>query len=119
MDREREFFTIPTRRGLDLPSLSLRKGAGYRTAAEGLQALLSQTVKEPATTACVGYVRNVVPAPDPHYPHPAPLAHVPVFMTGGPAEPAIPGSWVTLNYASNHLTSRHWWPIVEHQLHQA
>jgi hypothetical protein len=64
-------------------------------------------------------VRNVVPHPDAGYPHPAPLAHVPVFVAGECAEPVADGTWVTLDAVRPDLHVRHWWPIVEHHLRAA
>lgn len=112
----REFFTVPTQRGLDLPSLALGQGSALYTATQGVQELVEQSVASPSPTACVGYVRNVVPVPDLSYPHPVPFAHVPVFTNTAKADPAVHGTWVTLDSAAAELSSRHWWRIVEHQL---
>ncbi|MQW75298.1 hypothetical protein GHK92_05375 [Nocardioides sp. dk4132] len=112
-----EFFCVPTSRGLDLPSLALARGTTSLTAAEGL-ALLATTTHGRADIEhlCVGYVRNVVPHPDPSYPHPTPWAHVPVFEPAGTVEPTCDGTWVSLDTARSELSVRHWWPIVEHRL---
>jgi hypothetical protein len=61
-------------------------------------------------------VRNVVPVPDADYPHPTPWAHVPVVVVDGAPEPAVDGEWVDLASARDQLSTRHWWPIVEHHL---
>lgn len=57
----------------------------------------------------LGFVRNVVAAPDATYPWPTPLAHFTVWTAQG--TPSGPGTWVGLG--STTLTDRHWWPLVE------
>jgi hypothetical protein len=112
-----QFFCVPTHRGLDLPALRLGSGSGRLSAAGGIARLAGQMLGRPGTGyRCIGYVRNVVPRPDAGYPYPAPWAHVPVFTIGEEAEPAAEGRWVTLDAARPDLSTRHWWPIVEHHL---
>ena len=104
-------------RGFDLPALPLGSGSGRLSAAGGIALLAEQMLGRPrAQYRCIGYVRNVVPHPDAGYPHPAPWAHVPVFTIGEGAEPTAEGTWVTLDSARSDLSTRHWWPIVEHHL---
>jgi hypothetical protein len=75
-----EFFTVPTYRGPDLPTLALTSGTERLSTADGLIALASTTHGNPDLAhRCVGFIRNVVPEPDPAYPHPTPWAHVPVI----------------------------------------
>lgn len=114
---EREFFTVPTARGDDLPTLHLGPGEERLAAAEGFSRLLMAVIGHAdVPTRCVGYVRNVVPRPDAQYPHPAPHAHVPVFLIDAPAEPVVEGSWHTATSARSSLEARHWWPIVHNHL---
>ena len=111
-----EFFCLPTHRGLELPALPL-DGSDRMTAAAGLHLLAGRVLGRPDVAyPCIGYVRNVVPHPDASYPHPAPMAHVPVFVAGEGAEPVAEGRWITLDAARPDLDARHWWPIVEHHL---
>lgn len=112
-----EFFCVPTRRGLDLPSLALSSTAPRATPAEALASLARTThARTDVEHRCVGYIRNVVPRRDPSYPHPTPWAHVPVFRPTVPVVPTRAGTWVSLASARADLSVRHWWPIVEHQL---
>jgi hypothetical protein len=112
-----EFFCSPTHRGLDIPALPLGSDPDRLTAAGGLYLLAGQVLgRSEAAYPCIGYVRNVVPYPDAGYPHPAPLAHIPVFVADKRAGPVADGTWVTLDAARPDLHVRHWWPIVEHRL---
>lgn len=112
-----EFFSVPTHRGLDLPSLTLATGSTVMTAAKGVTVLASKTHGSADTRHLrVGYIRNVVPNPDSSYPHPTPWAHVPVFEPVEAVEPSCDGAWMTLDSARSVLSTRHWWPVVEHRL---
>lgn len=112
-----EFFCAPAHRGLDLPAIPLGSDPGRLTAIGGLHLLAEQFLGRPeAVFPCIGYVRNVVPHPDAVYPHPAPLAHVPVFVADECAESVADGRWLTLDAARPDLRLRHWWPIVAHYL---
>lgn len=116
-EEEGEFFTVPTARGDDLPTLHLGPDKGRLGWTEGLHTLLAATVgRTDVPTRCVGYVRNVVPRPDAEYPHPTPHAHVPVFLIDAPVEPVGEGNWHTVASARSSLEARHWWPIVHHHL---
>lgn len=112
-----DFFCVPTRKGLDLPTRFLGPDHERLLPSEGL-ALLAHDVlgNREVSTRCVGYVRNVVPTPTDDYPHPTPWAHVPVFVTVDAAKPVVDGEWITLNRGRAELTSRHWWPIAENHL---
>lgn len=112
-----QFFVMPSEKGLDLPTRFLGSADRRASAQDGLADLMSDVVGDAdQTTRCVGYVRNVVPAADDDYPHPAPLAHVPVFRMEVEPDPVVDGSWVTVDTARKSLGERHWWPIVEHAL---
>lgn len=112
-----EFFCIPTARGLDLPTLYLASGSTVTSSIAGLARLAKQIHgRTDVEHRCVGYVRNVVPDPDPTYPHPGPWAHVPVFRPVETVEPICDGTWLSPSSALSELTERHWWPIVEHHL---
>jgi len=67
-------------------------------------------------TRCIGFIRNVVPTPDPGYTYPPPWAHVPVFLITDTAGPIIAGDWLGADRAQAELSDRHWWPIVGHHL---
>ncbi|WP_344137986.1 DUF4031 domain-containing protein [Pedococcus bigeumensis] len=63
----------------------------------------------------LGYVRNTVPAPTGDYPWPAPKACFAVFAHRlGGRDDARPGTWRPLAEATDALTERHWWPLLEH-----
>jgi hypothetical protein len=113
-----EFFCVPTARGLDLPTRFLGVDSERERASDGLARLVHEVLGlSEVATRCVGYVRNVVPAPDGEYPHPTPRAHVPVFVpVTADAQPVMDGEWVALDRGRTELEARHWWPIVEHYL---
>ncbi|MCC2320792.1 NUDIX hydrolase [Cellulomonas xiejunii] len=58
----------------------------------------------------VGFVRNVVAAPDPDYAWPTPLAHFAVWTAVG--VPRGAGEWVDVADATCVLRNRHWWPLL-------
>ncbi|GAA1650526.1 hypothetical protein [Actinoplanes couchii] len=107
----RELFCIRTPKGLDIPTVFLGTEDGWRPASEGIAELTSQFLTDGTATRCVGFVRNIVPAPDETYRLPAPLAHVPVFTprdaTAVPPEDA--GTWIG---DPSPLAERHWFPIA-------
>lgn len=112
-----EFFCVPTARGLDLPTRFLGDESERERASHGLARLVYDVLgHSEVTTRSVGFVRNVVPDPDAEYPHPTPWAHVPVFVAVDDLPPIVDGEWVTVGRGRAELTSRHWWPIVEHYL---
>lgn len=109
-----ELFTVPTERGPDLPTQRLSDATGWT---DGLAALSERTCgRRDLGHRCIGYIRNVVPAPDAVYPHPVPWAHVPVFAPSQPVEPVCDGTWVGLEASRPDLAVRHWWPVVERHL---
>jgi hypothetical protein len=111
------FFCVPSAKGLDLPTRFLDRDTERPDPSRGVARLVTAVLGPGAvTTHCVGYVRNVVPVPDADYPHPTPWAHVPVVVVDGAPEPAVDGEWVDLESARDQLSTRHWWPIVEHHL---
>ncbi|XVU21749.1 hypothetical protein ACQPZJ_31315 [Actinoplanes sp. CA-054009] len=114
--RAGELFCVPTPRGFDIPTRFL---AGL-SAMEGVSGLTRQHLPPTpgggdVATRCIGYVRNVVPAPDKSYRLPAPLAHVPVFTPRDPAltPPEGTGTWIGAAEAPALLAERHWWPIAQ------
>lgn len=112
-----EFFCVPTHRGLDLPTLPVGQDTSRLSAGQAIEALAETVLGAMRVRLrCVGYVRNVVPAPDADYPHPTPWAHVPVFAAKADLEPVVEGSWVTLDAARADLSVRHWWAIVEQHM---
>lgn len=111
------FFVVPTAKGLDLPTLFLGRGEDKLSVADGLEGLrVSTFASSSIVETCVGYVRNIVPSGSLDYPHPMPFAHVPVFRMTDDAEPVADGAWIDLEAARRDLSSRHWWPIVNHAL---
>lgn len=111
-----QFFCVPTAKGLDLPTLFLGRGSARMTIQQGLDALCRDVCGTAVPLKCVGFVRNVVPAPDASYPHPTPHAHVPVFVPRSASAPTATGTWVDVVSGVPDLADRHWWPIVEHHL---
>jgi hypothetical protein len=109
----RELFCVHTPKGYDIPTLFLGGEDGWRPAAEGIADLTAQYLGTSTPTRCVGFVRNLVPAPDETYRLPAPVAHVPVFT---PRESLAPpndaGTWIGASDARSLLATRHWWPIA-------
>ncbi|GAB4003655.1 hypothetical protein [Nocardioides ultimimeridianus] len=111
-----ELFTVRTERGPDLPTERLAAGEPVSWE-EALADLARRTHGAGGVEhRCIGYIRNVVPAPDAAYPHPVPWAHVPVFEPSGPVEPVCDGTWVGLAASRPDLAVRHWWPVVERHL---
>ncbi|MDF8262958.1 NUDIX hydrolase [Luteipulveratus flavus] len=114
---EPEFFCVETVKGMDLPTRFLGPADARERPAYGIARLAEDVFGRPdVTTRCIGYVRNVVPRPDASYPHPTPYAHVLVLLATQAAEPVVAGDWVTLERGRAELTTRHWWPIVDHHL---
>jgi hypothetical protein len=114
VQRGPELFCVQTPKGLDIPTLFLGEANGWRPASAGITDLTSRYFAAGLPTRCVGFVRNVVPIPDPAYHLPAPIAHVPVFMPRAPAPPppSAAGTWVPAADAPALLADRHWWPIA-------
>lgn len=111
------FFCVPGAKGLDLPTRFLAIDHERAHPAAGLMPLLHDVLGSvDVATRCVGYVRNVVPEPDDAYPHPAPWAHVPVFLAEDGMIPVVDGDWITVEGGRDVLRARHWWPIVESHL---
>jgi hypothetical protein len=78
-----------------------------------VQQVQSEVLGEEALTTLVGYVRNTVPTPGPGYPWPVPRACFAVFHRE--VDPGVPfggGHWLSLDEAADHLTERHWWPLL-------
>jgi hypothetical protein len=97
--------------GPDLPSAPV----GDREAGAVLDHLHSVVMGGPvrATTALLGYVRNTVPQPDADYPWPVPTAAFAVWTDEVEAGTrALAGRWVLPADVEDHLSSRHWWPLV-------
>ena len=111
------FFCVPSAKGPDLPTRFLDPELERPDPASGVRKLVQEVLgRQDVTTRCVGYVRNVVPAPDAGYAYPTPLAHVPVLAVDGVADPVVDGEWLDLESARDTLSTRHWWPVVEHRL---
>lgn len=116
--------------GLDLPSSTVdgvsppmagaaaaaRDTGPARTAeavADAVRQLQVDAVGEAASAELVGYVRNTVPEPPADYPWPAPRACFAVFHRV--VDPGVPfgrGHWLALDEAADHLSERHWWPLL-------
>ncbi|SES45058.1 Protein of unknown function [Pedococcus cremeus] len=98
--------------GLDLPSVTVDRVSG-RSVADAVQHLQVEAVGEVAPTELVGYVRNTVPEPPAGYPWPAPRACFAVFhQVVDPGVPFGRGHWLGLDEAADHLSERHWWPLL-------
>lgn len=112
-----EFFCVPTMKGPNLPTRYLGDESVREPLVEGTSRLISEIFEQTdVATHCIGFIRNVVPAPDPSYVYPAPWANVPVFLVAGTAPPIVDGEWFNADRAGTELADRHWWPIVEHYL---
>ncbi|WP_082569489.1 DUF4031 domain-containing protein [Knoellia sp. Soil729] len=99
----------PDGAGHDLPTRSVAEGESARQALESLGADLGIGLGD---ATLVGYVRNVVPAPDRGYPWPAPTACFAVFaLSVGGSGPAT-GTWCPPERQEAELGERHWWPLV-------
>ena len=84
----------------------------WKVVANDLPALLDG-LRVTIEATLVGYVRNTVPAPGPGYPWPVPRACFAVFHRE--VDPGVPfggGHWLSLDEAADHLTERHWWPLL-------
>lgn len=93
----RRFFCVPTYRGLDLPTMPLTLDQEDVGVTEGLSRLSERMLgRDDVGLTCVGYVRNVVPAPNADYAYPTPWAHVPVFVPAVEVDPIVEGSWLSL-----------------------
>ena len=97
--------------GPDLPTRAVAQAESARQALESLGADLGIG---PGDATLLGYVRNVVPAPDPGYPWPAPTACFAVFsVSDGDGAPASgTGTWCPPERQEAELGERHWWPLV-------
>jgi len=109
-----ELFCVPTAKGLDIPTVFLGSGDGWRPWPAGVAELTSRFLAQDVSTRCVGFVRNIVPIPDDTYRLPPPVAHVPVFT---PVDPLLAptegdGTWIGPADAPSLLAERHWWPIA-------
>jgi hypothetical protein len=112
--------------GLDLPSVRVDGDASSATAgtpttrgrstdavADAVRHLQEEAVGEARPAELVGYVRNTVPDPTADYPWPAPRACFAVFHRV--VDPGVPfgrGHWLALDEAADHLSQRHWWPLL-------
>lgn len=98
--------------GWDLPSRPVADG----TPAEHLAALVEELVGSSLRVASlVGYVRNTVPQPTADYPWPAPQACFAVYSARLAPDVEVPtGWWLAPTRARAELSSRHWWPLVDH-----
>jgi hypothetical protein len=110
---EPAIFCVEAAKGLDLPTRFLGGDNGWSAPTAGVDDLSQDILGGVVPTRCVGYVRNVVPAPDETYTYPTPHVHVPVFVPTSPTEPVAPGEWVSLSKGRDELTARHWWPVAE------
>lgn len=105
-----DVFCVP-REGsprLDLPTRRVPASDDGRAT---LESLLLEVLGRPAEASLVGYVRNVVDAPDAGYPWPTPLAHFCVWQVVG--EPVVDGRWISIDHPDSALRDRHWWPLVQ------
>ncbi|GIG23254.1 hypothetical protein Cch01nite_39780 [Cellulomonas chitinilytica] len=104
--RDGRVFCVPRDDGrTDIPTREVRTGCDPR---EEANALARSVLGRAVDIRPVGYVRNLVVAPEPDYPWPVPVACFVVWTPTGPAEPHVPGSWC----GEAELRERHWWPLV-------
>lgn len=93
---------------VDLPTrpVPATDADGSGTAAD----LAREVLGDGASAAPVGFVRNVVTAPDDGYVWPVPLAHFTVWQAVG--DPRVPGEWIDVRDPGCVLRDRHWWPLL-------
>lgn len=112
-----EFFCVPSPRGLNIPTRYLWADHGKEPYAKGrAQLLFSVFGRQELATRCIGFIRNVVPAPDQSYDFPLPWAHVPVLLVTSQVAPHLDGEWHNAVSGRVTMSHQHWWPIVEHFL---
>lgn len=95
------------RPGWDLPTAPV-PDSNPQTAVDQLT---SDVFGQAAATQLIGFVRNTVPAGT-RYDWPAPLAHFAVYQVLDHAMPVLDGAWLDDDAAAEHLSGRHWWPLV-------
>jgi hypothetical protein len=99
--------------GADLPSAPVA-GATPSEAVDLLHRVVTGEGTAP-DMRLAGYVRNVVPHPDPDYPWPVPTAAFVVYRREvGPRIAALAGRWLLPSEQAEQLAERHWWPLLEH-----
>lgn len=98
----------PDGRGLDLPSRAVAAGETAEDAFRGLYADLGVSADG---ASLLGYVRNVVRAPDADYPWPVPNACFALFAVL--SRDSVAGSWCPAGRQEAELGKRHWWPLVD------
>lgn len=94
---------------LDLPTRTVDPSdpTGQVTAAALARSVLGDDVR---SLHPLGFVRNVVEAPTPDYPWPAPIAHFAVWTATG--TPVVDGEWLDATAPDSVLRPRHWWPLL-------
>lgn len=98
-------------RGPDLPSAPV----AHLSPGEALDRLHRVVTGAPAADLhLAGYVRNVVPVPEPDYPWPAPVASFAVWRRDVRSANGLPvGRWLAQEEQEDQLSGRHWWPIFD------
>ena len=106
-----QVLTLPRAdgRGLDIPT----RAVGEESLADCLESLTLGALGRLRPTTLLGYVRNLVPAPQPGYPWPVPHAHFAVWHCRLPRAREVEGTWLDLREAEAELGERHWWPLVD------
>jgi|GEM_PF-1736523 len=103
--RGNEVFCVPRADGrTDIPTRAVPEGHDPR----GEIAVLAAEVLGGADVRPLGYVRNLVVAPEPGYPWPVPVACFAVWTPASSVEPQVPGTWCR----EAQLRDRHWWPLA-------
>lgn len=93
--------------GPDLPTRTVATG---ESALEALRELCVDLGIEADGVRLLGYVRNVVRAPDADYPWPVPYACFSLFTLT--SANGVTGTWCPPERQQAELGERHWWPLV-------
>ncbi|MGG5260579.1 NUDIX hydrolase [Phycicoccus avicenniae] len=109
LSRDGSVLTVPRADGAgpDLPNAAV----GEETPDEALAGLAQRVLGRHAPARLLGYVRNTVPDPTPHYPWPVPVAHFTVWQCVAPQGVEPDGRWLDEASARTLLAERHWWPL--------
>jgi len=97
-------------RGCDIPAQPVKDESVEPT----LQSVLAGVAPEVGAARLLGWVRNVVDAPDQGYPWPTPDAYFAVWHCEVAPASDPEGEWLQPGEAEAHLGERHWWPLAAH-----
>lgn len=96
--------------GLDLPTRTVAQG---EKAEDALRSLCDEFGIRSDGASLLGYVRNVVPRPDPAYPWRTPAACFALFAVTTDGRAPTTGTWLPTERQADQLGERHWWPLID------